>query len=145
MTKTANLKQIAFENYERENPIQGSSERSFGFVFVAVFIIFAGLKYRANLMDGAPWFIAAFMLLIISLVSPKILKPFNKLWTQFGLVLHRIVNPLVMSLLYYGILTPTGLLARCFKWDPLHLKISRIEKTYWIQRENQQSDLRNQF
>lgn len=142
---TFTSKQLAFENYERTEKIEGSSEKSFGLVFAGVFLLVGILKYDGTLEKSTPWFMMASLLGFLSFAFPQILKPFNKLWTLFGLLLHRIMNPIVMGLLFYGILTPTALLARCFKWDPLRLRCNSLEKTYWISREATQTNLKNQF
>lgn len=148
MTKTASSKQIAFETYERQETIQGSSERSFGLVFAAFFVVVATLKHWPNLTEAYPWLFAAAAMLIAALLCPKVLKPFNKLWMQFGLLLHRIMNPIIMGQLFFFVLTPMGLIARACGWDPLRLKWKKNlnEKTYWIIRESSQvTDLKNQF
>lgn len=146
MAKTAHSKQIAFENYQMEAQVQGSSDRSFGLVFTAVFIIFAGFKYRSDILtNGRIILTAALLLFIISMIAPRVLKPLNVVWTRFGLLLHKIVNPLILALLFYGIVAPMALLAKCFNWDPLRLAIKPSEKSYWIYRENQQSNLKQQF
>lgn len=139
-------KQLAFENYERSDKIMGSSDRAFGFVFTGFFVVVAIFKYWPQLINGYLWFITALFTLIIAFFCPKWLRPFNKLWLHFGLLLHRIVNPIVMGLLFFGVLTPMGLIARAFNWDPLRLKILPSAKSYWITREiSQATDLKNQF
>lgn len=180
MANTANSKQIAFENYEQSSPVQGSSEKAFGWVFTCFFTLVAGFKYWPAFRDwlqgvegisglsqdgliqegvsfswpfswlsmlmSYPWMFAAAITLVLTLLCPRLLKPFNYAWMRFGLILHRIMNPIVMGLLFYGILTPTGWLARCFKWDPLRLHCESNVKTYWIQKEDRPAThLKNQF
>ena len=70
----------------------------------------------------------------IALVAPTVLKPLNRLWFAFGLLLQRIVNPLITGILFYGMFVPMGLVMRLFRKDPLHLEFQPDEPTYWIRR-----------
>lgn len=137
---------MAFENYSRKDTVQGSTDRVFGFVFTSFFLIVATLKHWPDLMAGASWFLIAALICAIAIICPKILKPFNIVWMRFGLLLHRVMNPIVMGLLFFCVLTPMGLLARAFKWDPMRLKLAGKHKTYWVVRDpSQATDLKNQF
>ena len=72
--------------------------------------------------------------LISGLLYPRILGPLNRLWLKFGLVLHAIVSPVVMGLLFYSTVTPIGILFRWLGKDPLRLRLDRSIDTYWIER-----------
>ncbi len=74
------------------------------------------------------------MLLVVSLACPKILASANRLWMRFGLLLHRIMNPVVMGLIFFLTVTPTALIFRLLGKDPLRLKFDRDAKIYWIDR-----------
>jgi hypothetical protein len=63
------------------------------------------------------------------------LAPLNRLWQRFGLLLHRIVSPIVLGLLFYLTVLPVGLLMRAFGKDPLRLRADRAARSYWIVRE----------
>ena len=76
---------------------------------------------------------AAFLL--VALAQPALLEPLNRLWTQFGLLLHRITNPLIMRLMFYLAVTPTALVIRLAGKDPLRLRFDRSATSYWIDRE----------
>ncbi len=92
--------------------IQSSSDRSFGFVFAAVFLIIAfypllnaaGIRIWAVVISGLFLLLAAFV--------PHVLAPANRLWTKFGLLLHNIVSPIALGILLFPFVTPTGLLLR---------------------------------
>lgn len=77
----------------------------------------------------------AITLLAASLFFPSVLKVFNRLWTKFGLVLHRIVNPVIMGLIFFLTVTPTALIFRALGKDPLRLKLDPEAESYWIHRE----------
>lgn len=112
------------------------SERSFGLVFTVVFTVIGVWPW---LFGGAPvrlWALAvAILFLGLTFLAPKILSPLNRLWFRFGLLLHRVVNPIVMALIYYGAIVPTGLLLKAFGKDLLRLKRAPDAQTYWIARE----------
>ena len=112
----------------------GGSDRAFGAVFTAVFAA-VGLF---PLLDGVPprvWALAlAGAILAVTLVRARWLAPFNRVWLGFGNVLHRVVSPLVMGLLFYAVVTPTGLAMRALGKDPLRLRRDPAAETYWIHR-----------
>ncbi len=66
---------------------------------------------------------------------PSLLAPLNRVWTKFGLLLHKVVSPIVLGVMFYLVITPTGLLMRLFGKDPLRLKFDGTAKSYWIPRE----------
>ncbi len=122
------------ERLEREEVIQGSSNRGFGLVFAVVFAIVSLWPLTGG---GAVrlWALAvAAVFLVLALAAPRSLAPLNKVWTKFGLLLHKIVNPLVMGLLFYLVVTPMGLAMRALGKRPLSLGFDREAPSYWIER-----------
>ncbi len=122
------------ERLASDDETKGSSDRAFGLVFAAVFTI-AGLW---PLAAGGPvriWALglAAAFLAAVAL-RPKILAPLNRLWTRLGTFLHRISNFLVLALLFYLVITPTGLVVRLFGGDILKLRFDRGARSNWIER-----------
>jgi hypothetical protein len=111
------------------------SDRNFGILFAAVFALIA----LAPLYHGGPvrWWAVPICLLFLAsaMFTPGLLRPLNRLWFRFGLVLHHVVNPVVMALLYYGAVVPTGLLVRTAGKDLLRLKFDKTAASYWISRE----------
>ncbi len=75
------------------------------------------------------------MFLIVGLVRPSLLAPLNRLWFRLGLLLHKIVNPVVMGLLFYGAILPTGIVMRLMGKDLLKLGLDRHSDSYWIVRQ----------
>lgn len=125
----------AHESYRDRDAVKGSSNRSFGIVFS---IVFAVIGLFPLIGGAAPrwWALAiAGLFLLAALAAPKLLAPLNRLWMRFGLLLHRIVNPLVMALLFFLVVTPIALLMRLFGKRPLHLKTDPDAATYWIPRD----------
>jgi hypothetical protein len=111
------------------------SNRSFGLVFAAFFFIVALLP----LIHGRPlrWWllIVAAAFAAAAFFAPRLLQPLNLLWFKLGLLLHRVVNPVVMALMFYGAILPMALLLRRLGKDLLRLKHEPEATSYWIPRE----------
>jgi predicted membrane metal-binding protein len=123
------------ERLSDDEHIQASSDRVFGFVFAVVFCL---IGLWPLLSDGSVrwWAVAAAVVLFgVAMARPTLLAPFNRLWTRFGLLLNKITNPLIMGLLFYGIITPFGLIMRWAGKDPLRLRFDPSAESYWIERE----------
>ena len=122
------------ERLTEDHPITGSSDRSFG-VVITVALTVVGLF---PLLNGEPprwWsFAVAGVMLVVTLVRAELLAPFNRVWFRFGLVLHRIVNPVIMAVIYFAVVTPTGLIMRAVGKDPLRLRRDPNAESYWIHR-----------
>lgn len=122
------------ERLTEDHPITGSSDRSFG-VVITVALTVVGLF---PLLNGEPprwWSLAvAGVMLVVTLVRAELLAPFNRVWFRFGLVLHRIVNPVIMAVIYFAVVTPTGLIMRAVGKDPLRLRRDPNAESYWIHR-----------
>ncbi len=123
------------ENFQREEEVKGSSNRTFGLVFFAVFAIVTVWP----VLFGNPlrWWTApiSVVFLAVALLKPDWLAPLNRLWTKLGLLMHKVVNPLIMGLLFFVAITPMGLLFRLFGKDLLRLKLDRQAASYWIERK----------
>ena len=79
-----------------------------------------------------------------SSVPTKLLSPLNKLWMRFGLLLGRIVSPIIMGIIYFFVVTPTGLIMKIFRKDLLSLK-KNDEKSYWIEKNDEKSNMKHEF
>ena len=122
-----------------------SSNRSFGLLFFAVFLILGlwPLKNGENL--NFYFIIVSAIFLILGLINSKLLSPLNKLWTKFGEILGIIIAPIVMALVYFVILTPVSLIVRIFGKDLLGLKFIKEKDTYWIKRKKNLGSMKKQF
>lgn len=145
--KKITSKQIAFENYERDKKsLAKSSERAFGLVFAFVFLLIGFLKYKHDILSWNNWYNLACCMLAVALLYPKILHPFNKAWMQLGVLLHRITNPIMMGILFFGMFSPIGIITRIAGRDPMRIKQDPSLNSYWIIRNpSQTTDLKNQF
>jgi hypothetical protein len=82
-----------------------------------------------------PWLIAGAVLVAIALVAAPLLRPLSRQWMRLGLLLHRVVNPVILHLIYWGAIAPTGLVLRLLRQDPLRLRRDAAAATYWIDRD----------
>ena len=124
--------------------IKRSSNRSFGIVFFIVFLII-GFWPLLDMSTYRLWaIIIAFIFLILGFINSKLLTPLNILWFKFGLFLGKIVSPLVMGIIYFFVVTPTGLLMKIFRKDLLNLKYNN-KNSYWIEKNELKSKMKNQF
>jgi hypothetical protein len=126
---------MGHESFDREEDVRGSSERSFGLVFAAVFLVIAALPLAFG--GGVRlWSLGvAALFALAALAAPRVLAPLNRVWLKFGLLLHRVVSPIVLGIMFFLVITPIGLLMRALGKDPLRLRFDRGAATYWIARE----------
>ncbi len=122
------------EDLERPEELRGSSDRTFGLVFAAasVLVALAPLKRHGHVRLWALGL--ALVFLVVALVRPSLLRVFNRLWTKLGQLMGRIVNPIVMAILFFTVFTPVAYLMRLFGKDPLRLKHDSLAGSYWIPR-----------
>lgn len=138
------------EMQDHDHKEKGSSDRSFGFVFTVVFLLIGLWPLTGNwtAFDRIRWWSIAIagVILLVALVYPRILAPANKLWMKFGLLLHRIVSPIILGGMFFVALTPVALIMRLRGKDLLRLEKKPDEKTYWIERADEiPGSMTNQF
>src|SRR5258706_16142503 len=124
---------MADEFLTREQAIEGSSDRVFGLVMAAAFLVIAGWP----LLNAAParwWAVGIAVLFALpAWLKPGLLSQLNRLWMKLGVLLGRLVGPIALGVLFYGVLTPLGTLMRLAGKDPLRLKLDADADSYWIQ------------
>ena len=124
--------------------IKISSNRSFGIVFFVVFFLIA-LYPLINNEDIRIWsLVISLIFLILGLINSRILNPLNKLWFKFGILLGKIVSPIIMGIIFFLVVTPIGFIMRILGKDLLNLKFNR-NKSYWIKKNGPKSKMKNQF
>ena len=125
--------------------IERSSTKSFGVVFFIVFLIIA-LYPLINSEELRIWaLVTSFVFLFLAFVAPKTLSIPNMLWFKFGLLLGSIIAPIVMALVYFVTVVPTGLIMRLLGKDLLKQKLDKNVKSYWIERSKPMGSMKNQF
>ena len=126
------------------------SDRSFGMVFAAFFVL-VGLTPLRHGLPIRIWALAlAGLFLLVALLFPFVLRPLNRLWFRFGLLLGKITTPIVMGLFFFLAVTPMAWLSRRVGRDPLRLRRDEAAASYWIVRpattpEAEAESLRRQF
>ena len=121
-----------------------SSNRSFGIVFFIVFILIAFYPL-INQEEIRIWSVLISLLfLILGIINSKILTPLNKVWFKFGILLGKIISPIVMGLIFFLVVTPIAFLMRMLNKDLLNLKFSK-NNSYWIEKTDPKSSMKNQF
>ena len=124
--------------------IKIGSNRSFCIVFFIVFLLIA-IYPLINSQGLNIWsLIIAVIFLFLGLINSKILTPLNKLWFKFGILLGRIVSPIIMGVIFFLVVTPTALIMRAIGKDLLNLKFNE-DKSYWIEKTGPKSKMKNQF
>ena len=124
--------------------IKFDPNRSFGFLFFVVFLIIALWPLYAGYEIRIWSILLSLIFLILAIINPKILSPLNRIWIRFGIFLSIIVSPIVMGLVFFGVLTPTAFFIKLFGKDLLRKKYSD-EKSYWIKREKNVGPMKKQF
>ena len=124
--------------------IKIGSNRSFGIVFFVVFLLIA-IYPLLNQSEIRIWPLAiSLVFLALGIINSKILTPLNKIWFKFGLLLGKIISPLIMGLIFFIVVTPIGLFMRMFKKDLLSLKFNN-DQTYWIKKNDNDNRMNKQF
>jgi hypothetical protein len=123
------------EVFSRDDKVVAGSDRSFGLVMATVLAAMTALN---GWHSGRSWpwtGVLAVLLLAAAWLRPSVLHPLNLIWLKFGLLLHRLVNPVVMALIFYGTVLPTGIVMRMTGKDILRLKKQPDADSYWIARQ----------
>ena len=120
------------------------SNKNFGIVFAAVFLIIGFYPLIIGESIYIWSLIISITFLLLGLTQSKILTPLNKIWFKFGLLLGKIVAPIVMGIVFFFVVTPTGIIMRIFRKDVLNLKKNE-NNSYWIEKTGPKSIMKNQF
>ena len=127
-----------------QDDIKIGTNRSFGIVFFIVFLFISIYP----LIDGESirvWsLIVSLIFLLLGSINSKLLNPLNKIWFKFGILLGKIISPIVMGIIFFLVVTPIALFMRLIKKDLLNLKFNS-NSTYWIEKSGPKSKMKNQF
>jgi large-conductance mechanosensitive channel len=139
------------ENYLDDEPIQTGSNRAFGCTVGSILIVIGAVK---AILTGAVTTVSLFifalgaLLLLLGIAMPGRLSALNKFWLKFGILLSRIVNPIVLAVLFFLVITPMALVMRLAGKRPLRLSPDPSASSYWLKRElleGEPSSMRRQF
>ncbi len=128
----------------KNSKIKISSNKSFGIVFFTVFLIIA-IWPLLNGYEIRYWsLIISIVFLILGILNSKILTPLNKIWFKIGILLGNVISPIVMSIIFFLVVTPTSFIMKILGKDLLNLK-KNTKNSYWIKKQNQNSRMKKQF
>ena len=120
------------------------TNKNFGTVFFVVFLII-GLWPLLTKSEIRYWsLLISIVFLILGLLNSKLLTPLNKIWFRFGIFLGNFISPIVMGIVFFLVVTPTGLIMKLFRKDLINLKKNN-SNTYWIEKKDIKSSMKNQF
>ena len=124
--------------------IKIGSNKSFGIVFAVVFGLIAFWPLiKGN--DIRIWaLVISIIFFVLGLINSKILTPLNRLWFKVGIFLGNFIAPIVMGIIFFLVVTPTGIIMKLLGKDLIKLKKNN-EKSYWIEKKNIKSRMKNQF
>ena len=128
----------------KEKSIKINSNKSFGIVFFIVFFIVSvfPLLHEGNVRIWS--IIIAIIFLVLGLLNSKILTPLNRIWFRFGILLGSLVSPIVMSIVFFAVVTPISFMMKLFNKNLLTLKKDN-KSSYWINSSKIKSKMKNQF
>lgn len=139
------------ENFIHEDEVKVGSDRSFCLVFSCFFAIIVGFKlYFGSGINNWIYFFGggSIVFLVVAFTVPQFARPLNKLWFRFGLLLHKLISPIIMSLIFFLTVTPVGLVMRMVGKRPLNLKFDQNVDSYWTHRDPpslEAGSFKNQF
>jgi hypothetical protein len=116
---------------------------TFGILFFILFLIIGLYPLKSEGLIRIWSVVLSLVFLITTIIRPNLFTFINKLWIQFGILLGKIISPIVMGLVFFFVVTPIGILVRIFKKDVMGLK--RGANTYWINREDKVQSMKKQF
>ena len=128
----------------KKTEIKIGTNKSFGIVFFIVFL-FISIYPLLNNGELRIWsLVVSIIFLILGLINSKVLTPLNKLWFKFGLLLGKVISPLIMGIIFFLVVTPTAFIMRIIGKDLLNLRFNN-KKSYWIEKTGPKSKMKNQF
>ena len=129
------------------NKIKIGSNKSFGIVFSIFFTLIFVYLLLINHEINKTLLILAIIFLVLGYLNSSLLTPLYILWFKFGILLSVVISPLIMSLIFFCVVTPLAILAKIVKKDFLNLdkKKNKNKKSYWIDKENYKNSMKDQF
>ena len=120
------------------------SNKSFGITFGTVFLIIFSYVFLVNKNLNIYLISISIVFFILGLMNSNLLKPLNFVWFKFGIFLGKIFSPIIMAIIFFFVVTPTGLIMRILRKDILNLKYNK-DNSYWVPKKGPKSKMKNQF
>jgi len=125
------------------NNISKKNNINFGILFFIFFIIIGFYPLKSGGVIRIWFVVLSIVFLIITIIRPNLFTFLNQLWIQFGILLGKIISPIVMGLIFFFVITPIGILLKIFKKDVMGLK--KEASSYWINRKDKLQSMKKQF
>lgn len=123
------------ERLDSQEPLPSISNRIFGITFAAVFTVIGLIPLIFREPPRLWAFAIAAALLLLAIAVPQALAPLNRVWSRVRIVLNAVLTFVLMGLLFYGVVLPTGLIMRALRKDLLNLRYDADARSYWIERD----------
>jgi len=126
------------ETFTDEDPVKAGSDRAFGLTVGSILLLIGAAK---ALITGAlaptPLIFSALgaTLLVFAILAPWRLSALNRVWLRIGATIAKVVNPIILALLFFLVVTPLALIMRTTGRRPLRLGPDRNIPSYWIERQ----------
>ncbi|MAZ07397.1 MAG: hypothetical protein CMM99_02885 [Rickettsiales bacterium] len=115
----------------KKKDLRYPTDKKFGFFFTLIFfLLFLFLYFKDQIFIGYIFLTLSFLFISCSILKPKLLHPLNKFWMNLGFILGKVINPIILGIMYYIILTPFALILKLFGRDELDLKKKNL-RSYW--------------
>lgn len=111
-------------------------DKKFGLMLSAIFTILALYLFKKNnsLSLFLPLMLISMVFIYVALFASRVLSPFTRAWLQFGMLLNKVISPMILGVIFFGVITPVAVLFRLLGRDLLRLKWNNECSTYWIER-----------
>ena len=123
--------------------IKNKNNITFGILFFILFLVIGIYPLKSNGVIKVWSIFLSLVFLIITFIKPNLFTFLNKLWIKFGILLGKIISPIIMGLVFFFVVTPSGILVKIFKKDVMGLK--RGKSSYWINRKDKLQSMKRQF
>ena len=120
------------------------TNKNVGTVFFLVFLIISLFPLLKNENIRIWSIIIALVFLVLGLLNSQILTPLNRIWLRFGILLGILVSPIIMSIVFFAVVTPISFMMKLFNKNLLTLKKDN-KNSYWINSSKIKSKMKNQF
>ena len=124
---------------QSSNDLEKSTERSFGLIMTCACLIFGLIIWWKNLGNNwmVSFWLAAVVFFLLAIFWNTPLKPLNTFWIKFGNLLHRLMSPIVIGIIFFIVITPIGLIMRLMRKDLLNLRLNQDASSYWVARNKE--------
>ena len=134
---------MAISRQKQQIKINKKNNITFGILFFIFFLIIGLYPLKSGVIVRIWSLILSLVFLIITILAPNLFTFLNRMWIRFGILIGKLISPIVMGLVFFFLVTPIGMCFRILKKDVMGLK--RRPSTYWINRKDKLQSMKKQF